>query len=160
MRSIRKEVSIWNSFKTLLSSKRNVKLFFSKNMSEFFIKKISANCFEDPAVFPFIFLYDCFRPYIKQKLVWSSISFVNNSYRLLIILITSKQINKRIHAFSISNTFISNTRLRLANNYANAKQHAEPELLTKKCPKNKCVPVRWCLCVISRHLCNILSLIY
>ena len=35
----------------------------------------------------------------------------------------------RIHAFSISNTFISNTRLNLAKNQAKAKQHPEAELL-------------------------------
>ena len=31
---------------------------------------------------------------------------------------------------SISNTFISNARLKLATNQANTKQHAEPELLS------------------------------
>ena len=90
--------------------------FSLKTQVRVFYKKTSANCFEDPAVFSFIFLYDCFRPKIKQKFVWSSFSFVNNSYKLIIILITSKQIIKRIHAFSISNTFITNTRLKLANN--------------------------------------------
>ena len=34
-----------------------------------------------------------------------------------------------IHAFFISNTFISNTRLKLAKNQAKAKQHAEAEFL-------------------------------
>ena len=34
-----------------------------------------------------------------------------------------------IHAFFISNTFISNARLKLTKNQANAKQHAEAELL-------------------------------
>ena len=34
-----------------------------------------------------------------------------------------------IHAFSISNTFISNTRLKLAKCQANAKQHPGAELL-------------------------------
>ena len=36
---------------------------------------------------------------------------------------------KEIHAFFISNTFISNGRLKLAKNEANAKQHTEAELL-------------------------------
>ena len=35
-----------------------------------------------------------------------------------------------LHAFFISNTFISNTRLKLAKNYAKAKQHPEAGLLT------------------------------
>ena len=52
-----------------------------------FNEKISANCFEDPAVFSFIFLYNCFRSNSKQKLLWSSISPVNNSYKLLIKLL-------------------------------------------------------------------------
>ena len=34
-----------------------------------------------------------------------------------------------IHAFFIRNTFISNVRLRLAKNQANAKQHPQAELL-------------------------------
>ena len=34
-----------------------------------------------------------------------------------------------IHAFFISNPFISNARMRLANNQANAKQHPEVEHL-------------------------------
>ena len=34
-----------------------------------------------------------------------------------------------LHAFFISNTFISNARLKLAKNQANAKQHPEVELL-------------------------------
>ena len=34
-----------------------------------------------------------------------------------------------IHAFFISNTFISNARLKLAKNQANAKQHPETDLL-------------------------------
>ena len=58
-----------------------------------------------------------------------------------------------IHGFSISNTFISNTRLRLAKNQAKAKKHLKAELLlfenyspfsfknnrrySKKCTKNK-----------------------
>ena len=62
-----------------------------------------------------------------------------------------------MHAFFISNTFISNTRLKLAKNRAKAMQHAEAELLLsenyvissstlsskdirrypKKCAKNK-----------------------
>ena len=38
-----------------------------------------------------------------------------------------------LHAFClISNTFISNTRLKLAKNQANAKQHPEADLLTSK----------------------------
>ena len=52
-----------------------------------FYEKISANCFEDPAVFSFIFLYNCFKSNSKQKLLWSSISPVNNSYKLLIKLL-------------------------------------------------------------------------
>ena len=51
-----------------------------------FYEKISANCFKEPVVFTFIFLYNCFRTNSKQKLLWSSISFVNNSYKLLIKL--------------------------------------------------------------------------
>ena len=35
---------------------------------------------------------------------------------------------KNIHTFFISNTFISNARLKLEKNQANAKQHAESEL--------------------------------
>ena len=34
-----------------------------------------------------------------------------------------------IHAFFISNTFITNTRLKLAKNQAKAKEHLEAELL-------------------------------
>ena len=34
-----------------------------------------------------------------------------------------------LHAFFISNTFISNVRLKLAKNQANAKQQPEAELL-------------------------------
>ena len=37
-----------------------------------------------------------------------------------------------LHAFFISNTFISNATLKLAKNDANAKQHHEAELLTSK----------------------------
>ena len=64
-----------------------------------------------------------------------------------------------VHAFFISNTFISNTRLKLAKNQAKAKQHPEAEFLlfenysfssstlssksngrfSKKCTRNKCV---------------------
>ena len=33
-----------------------------------------------------------------------------------------------LHAFFISNTFISNTKLKLAKSQANAKQHLEVEL--------------------------------
>ena len=35
----------------------------------------------------------------------------------------------QLHAFFVSNTFISNARLKLAKNQANAKQHPEAELL-------------------------------
>ena len=35
----------------------------------------------------------------------------------------------KLHAFFISNTFISNVRLKLAKNQANAKQQPETELL-------------------------------
>ena len=35
--------------------------------------------------------------------------------------------------FFISNTFISNARLKLAKNHANAKQHPEAELLLCEC---------------------------
>ena len=35
----------------------------------------------------------------------------------------------KIHAFFISNIFISNARLKLAKNQANAKQHPKAELL-------------------------------
>ena len=34
-----------------------------------------------------------------------------------------------LHAFFISNTFVSNARLKLGKNWANAKQHPETELL-------------------------------
>ena len=34
-----------------------------------------------------------------------------------------------LHTFFISNTFISNARLKLAKNQTNAKQHSEAELL-------------------------------
>ena len=34
----------------------------------------------------------------------------------------------RVHVFFISNTFVSNTRLKLAKNQANTKQHPEAEL--------------------------------
>ena len=34
-----------------------------------------------------------------------------------------------VHAFFISNSYVSNTRLKLAKNQANAKQHPETELL-------------------------------
>ena len=64
-----------------------------------------------------------------------------------------------MHAFFISNTFISNARLKLAKNQAKAKQHPEAELslfkndslsstrlssknnrrYSKKCTKSKCV---------------------
>ena len=67
--------------------------------------------------------------------------------------------NNQIHTFNISNTFLSNTRLKLAKNPTKAKQHPEAELLllenyslssymlspktnmrySKKCAKNKCV---------------------
>ena len=39
------------------------------------------------------------------------------------------RIDDQVHAFFISNTFISNARLKLAKNQANAKQHLEPEFL-------------------------------
>ena len=44
---------------------------------------------------------------------------------------SSKKFTKesQVHAFCISNTFISYVRLKLAKNQANAKQHPEPELL-------------------------------
>ena len=65
----------------------------------------------------------------------------------------------KMHAFFISNTFISNARLKLAKNQAKAKQHPEAELslfkndslfstrlssknnrrYSKKCTKSKCV---------------------
>ena len=35
-----------------------------------------------------------------------------------------------LHLFFISNSFISNSRLKLTKNQANAKQHPEAELLT------------------------------
>ena len=38
-------------------------------------------------------------------------------------------LNSQIHAFFISNTFISNVRLKLAKNQVIAKQHPEIELL-------------------------------
>ena len=38
---------------------------------------------------------------------------------------------QRLHAFFISNAFISNARLKLAKNSAKAKQHPETELLAK-----------------------------
>ena len=37
--------------------------------------------------------------------------------------------NYEIHAFFISNTFLSNVRLKLAKNQANAKPHPEAEVL-------------------------------
>ena len=45
-----------------------------------------------------------------------------------------------MHAFFISNVFINNTRLKLAKNWAKAKQHHEAELLTgrkQNMPKKK-----------------------
>ena len=45
---------------------------------------------------------------------------------LLIVLAT--KVNP-LHAFFISSTFISNARLKLAKDQANAKQHPEAELL-------------------------------
>ena len=38
-------------------------------------------------------------------------------------------VQENIHAFFIHNTFISNARLKLAKNQANAKQHPEVQLL-------------------------------
>ena len=37
-----------------------------------------------------------------------------------------------LHAFFISNIYLSNARLKLAKNQANAKQHSEAELLTSE----------------------------
>ena len=45
------------------------------------------------------------------------------AFKLLMVTLRFK-----VHAFSI-NTFISNARLKLAKNEANAKQHPEAELL-------------------------------
>ena len=75
----------------------------------------------------------------------------------------------RIHDFSISNTFISNTRLKLAKNQAKAKKHLKAELLlfenyspfsfknnrrySKKCTKNKytCLKeVTWLMTITMR----------
>ena len=54
-----------------------------------------------------------------QKRINRNISFCN------IIFKSSKQ----LHAFFMSNTFISNARLKLTRNQANAKQHPEAKLL-------------------------------
>ena len=43
--------------------------------------------------------------------------------------VSRTQSNINIGAFFISNTFISNAKLKLAKNQANAKQHPETELL-------------------------------
>ena len=43
--------------------------------------------------------------------------------------ILKKNLNFEVHAFFISNTFISNAWLKLAKNQAKAKQHPEAELL-------------------------------
>ena len=50
-----------------------------------------------------------------------------------ITIILSKNSNvKPLHVFFINNTFISNARLKLAKNQANAKQNPEAELLLFK----------------------------
>ena len=51
-----------------------------------FYEKFSATCFKEPVIFQFIFLYNCFRTNSKQKFLWSSVLFRNNSYKLLIKL--------------------------------------------------------------------------
>ena len=70
--------------------------------------------------------------------------------------ILKKKLSFEVHAFFVSNTFISNARLKLAKNQVKAKQHPETELLlfenkshsssklssknnSKKCKKNKCI---------------------
>ena len=61
-----------------------------------------------------------------------SISAFYNTFQVSLSLIFSKcQDNgfDELHAFLISNTFISNARLKLVKNYAKAKQHPEAELL-------------------------------
>ena len=57
-----------------------------KTQASGFYEQSSGYCFKEPVVFTFIFLYNCFRANSKQKLLWSSTSFVNNSYKLLIKL--------------------------------------------------------------------------
>ena len=44
-------------------------------------------------------------------------------------MITHVSVTLVLHAFFISNTFISNARLKLAKTQANTKQHPEAELL-------------------------------
>ena len=46
----------------------------------------------------------------------------------MVMLINIREISA-VHAFFISNTFISKARLKLAKNQANAKHHPEAELL-------------------------------
>ena len=48
-----------------------------------------------------------------------------------------------MHSFFVSNTFISNTRLKLAKNQANTKQHLEAELLLfENCSHSSCKMLR------------------
>ena len=82
-------------------------------------------------------------------------------YRILPSICTNTSLftKTKLNTFFISNTFLSNARLKLAKNQANAKQHPEAELLlfenyshfsstlssknnrtdSKKCTKNKYV---------------------
>ena len=64
----------------------------------------------------------------------------NNSYQhcnKIDIIITVAQPFSSLHAFFISNTFISNTRLKFGENLANVKQHfqAENEIIVQNCQK-------------------------
>ena len=57
---------------------------------------------------------------------WKSRSVITNHLK---IQVQNTDKVEGIHAFLISNTFISNARLKFAKNQAKAKQHSEAELL-------------------------------
>ena len=67
-----------------------------------------------------------------------------------VTVISLNYLNWYIHAFFISNTFISNARLKLAKNEANAKQLSEAELLLFVSKRNKHSKKRVCIHEIIR----------
>ena len=67
-----------------------------------------------------------------QKKDYLRSCFFEVSYKRRLVKITSSKKrlgNTEFHILFISNTFISDARLKLAKNQANAKQHPETELL-------------------------------
>ena len=75
--------------------------------------------------------HEIFNKIIANNVYWKCMVFHLNILRIKTIKKSTTKTILQIYIFLISNTFISNTRLKLTKNETKAKQHPEAELLIK-----------------------------